>query len=90
MSRFQEFCESLRAGKARADEEQLEREERLRDLPVALGEVFRRMCASFRCPASQAHYVDLEIFRQLGRRQFGRVGLVKTKRVVHQNFRRPE
>ncbi len=60
MSRFQEFCESLRAGKARAEEEQLEREELLRDLPVAVGEVFRRMCTSFRCPESQAHYVDVD------------------------------
>jgi len=60
MSRFQEFCESFRAGKARAEEEQLEREERLRDLPATVGDVFRRMCASFRCPENQAHYVDLD------------------------------
>ncbi len=60
MSRFQEFCEALQAGKARAEEVQLKREELLRDLPVAVGEVFRRLCASFRCPESQARYVDVD------------------------------
>jgi hypothetical protein len=66
MSRFHEFCESLRAGKARAEEEQLRREETERILPVAVGELLQRMCDRFGCPRERAHYVDLDTNRVAG------------------------
>ena len=58
MSRYREFCESLRAGQARAAEEQLQREDEEHALPSAVGQVLRRMCDHFQCPDGRAHYVD--------------------------------
>ncbi len=58
MSRYREFCESLRAGKARAEEEQLQRDDEEHGLPLAIGNIVRRMCESFRCPAERVRYVD--------------------------------
>jgi hypothetical protein len=58
MSRYEEFVESLSVGKARTEAEELEREERDCSLPLAVGDVLRRMCHSFRCPVDRVRYVD--------------------------------
>jgi hypothetical protein len=58
MSKFQEFCESFWVGRAKTEEEQLQREDELRTLPGAVGQVVRRLVAAFQCPSERAHYVD--------------------------------
>lgn len=60
MSKYQQFCESLWVGKARAEELQLEREEEERTLPRAVAGIVRRMCNYFQCPADQVRYVDAQ------------------------------
>jgi hypothetical protein len=60
MAKFQEFCASFWVGKAKTEGEYLQQEEEKRDLPAAVGQVFKRMCDSFECPREQARYVDLE------------------------------
>ena len=58
MSRYREFCDSLRVGQAKAQEEQLEHEDEERTLPQAVAEVVRRMCAYFQCPEGRVRYID--------------------------------
>jgi hypothetical protein len=58
MSRYRDFCESLRVGKVRCEEEQFLREEEEHSLPSTAGAVVRRMCQSFQCPAEQVRYID--------------------------------
>jgi hypothetical protein len=60
MSTYEQFCESLRAGQISAQEEQLRRAEEERSLPPAVGDVIRRLGASFRCPAGRVRYVDTQ------------------------------
>jgi hypothetical protein len=59
MSRFEEFAESLRVGRARAEREQFDREEEGRTLQQTVGMTFQRLCDYFQCPKDQLHYVDL-------------------------------
>jgi len=66
MSKYQEFCQSFWAGKAKTDQAQLEREDEYRCLPSAVGEVIQRMCAYFQCPPDRAHYLDLETNKVAG------------------------
>ncbi len=58
MSRYQEFCESLRVGQIKAAEEQLERQESRHALTQAVGDIVRRMCEYFQCPADRVRYLD--------------------------------
>jgi hypothetical protein len=60
MSKYQEFCESLRVGKAKTETEQLEREDEERTLPRAVGEVVRRLCDYCQCPIDQIRFVDTQ------------------------------
>jgi hypothetical protein len=60
MSKFQEFCESFLVGKAKAEADQLQRDEECRTLPLALAKIFQRMCDYFQCPPEKVHYVELE------------------------------
>ncbi len=60
MSRYQEFCESLRVGQIKAEEEQLERQESRHALTQAVGDVVRRMCEYFQCPADRVRFVDTQ------------------------------
>jgi hypothetical protein len=60
MSKFQAFSEAYWVGKAKAAENQLEQEDTLRHLPVAVGELVQKMCAYFQCPKDRAHYLELE------------------------------
>lgn len=58
MPRYQEFCESLKVGKARTEEELLRQEDKERTLPLAVGEIVQRMCAAFQVPADRVRYMD--------------------------------
>jgi hypothetical protein len=60
MSKYQEFCESLWVGKAKTEEEQLERQDEERTLPRTVGNVIQRLCQYFQCPAEQVGYVDTQ------------------------------
>ncbi len=58
MSRFREFCESLRIGQARAQQERLEREDKERTLPQTVAEIAGRLGAYFECPRERIRYID--------------------------------
>jgi hypothetical protein len=58
MSKYLEFCDSLRVGQAKAQEQQLEREDEERALSQAVAGVVRRMCAYFQCPEKRLRYID--------------------------------
>jgi len=60
MTKFDEFCDSFWVGKAKTEEERLEREDEQRRLPVAVGDVFQRMCSFLQCPEDHLHYVNPE------------------------------
>jgi len=59
MSSYREFCESLRVGKARTEEEQILRQDEEQALPLAIGAIVQRMCDSFQCPTRQVRFVDV-------------------------------
>jgi hypothetical protein len=58
MSRYREFCHSLRVGQAKARAEQQAREGEERARPQAVAEIVRRLCAYFGCPEGRVHYTD--------------------------------
>jgi hypothetical protein len=60
MSRYQEFCDSLGVGQAKTEEEQAQREDEEHVLRKTVGELVRRMCASFQCPEEQVRYVEVQ------------------------------
>ena len=60
MSKYQEFSESLRVGKAKTEEEQLKQQLEERTIPRAIANTIRRMCEYFQFPAEQVRYVDAQ------------------------------
>jgi hypothetical protein len=58
MSRYREFCHSLRVGQAKARAEQQEHEGEERARPQAVAEMVRRLCAYLECPEERVHYID--------------------------------
>jgi hypothetical protein len=58
MSRYREFCDSLRVGQAKAREQQLEHADEERALAQAVGEVVRRLCTYWECPEERVCYID--------------------------------
>jgi hypothetical protein len=66
MSKYQEFCDSLWLVQAKTREEQLLREDEEHVLRQMVGEVVRRMCDAFECPAEQVRYVDTQAGMAIG------------------------
>jgi hypothetical protein len=58
MSKYLEFCNSLRFGRATAREDQLGRADEEHVLAQAVAQVVRRMCAYFQCPEERVRYLD--------------------------------
>jgi hypothetical protein len=60
MSKYQEFCASFWAGKAKNEEEQLLQEEREQILPQEIGKLLTGMCEYLQCPLELIRYADTQ------------------------------
>jgi hypothetical protein len=58
MSKYHAFCESLRVGKAKTEEEQLKQQDEAGTIPQAVAQTIKRMCEYFQCPAERVRYID--------------------------------